>query len=397
MQTYLEQVVQVVKQGMEDKIFPGAVIHLVRNGKLVLFESFGYAELTPNLRYMNKDTLFDLASLTKVVATLPAILRSVQLGKLDLANPIQYYFPQWNNQTGGYPRSEVTAVELLTHTSGLPAWRPFYLTEKSRGQYLHAICREPLEYPTGTKVVYSDLGFMLLGFLLEEIWQKPLAEVCDELVFQPLGMGNTGYLPDVSRDSIAATEKGNPYELGMCQNFVQHLADEEVAVGFRATEQDIRRCPWRTETICGEVHDGNAFYGLQGISGHAGLFSNAADLGRYLDMWRAEGTVDGKPFLDKKWVRLATVNHAPELNIARGYGFEVAPKAESEQWNAGCSAGSAASEGAFGHTGFTGTSLWHDPGTDTQIIVLTNRVHPKVHDGIKEWRHLLHTAAFSSR
>lgn len=396
MDTYLRKISELCEKGIQHKVFPGAVIHLSREGKQLLFESFGDAELTPAKRVLDKDMIFDLASLTKVMATLPAIVRSVQLAKLDLEMPVSHYISQWNDTARGSMRTHVTVRHLLTHSSGLPAWRPLYLGANSRDEYLRLICEEPLDNPPGTKVVYSDLGFMLLGFLLERIWQKPLDQLCDELVFRPLGLEQTGYNPKVPGERIVATEVGNQFEMKMCHDFADQCAlRENQFQGLIITGEDIRDLPWRTGTICGEVNDGNAYYGLQGVSGHAGLFSTALDVARYLTMWADEGLIDGKQFLDKQLVRMTVKNHTPALNIARAYGFEAAPAANSDQWNASCSAGPAARAGAFGHTGFTGTSMWFDPHSKTKVVVLTNRIHPQVGEGMQEWRRELHAAAFS--
>ncbi|GAX91733.1 serine hydrolase domain-containing protein [Effusibacillus lacus] len=393
---FVKKTIETMEKGIANHVFPGAVIHLARTGQTVLFDSFGHAELTPTLRQMDKNMVFDLASLTKVMATLPAVLRSVQFGKIDLEAPVGHYLPQWRNQPGQLPREQVTVGHLLTHTSGLPAWRPFYLSARSPEHYLRLICEEPLVYPAGAKVVYSDLGFILLGFLLEHIWQKPLAELCRELVFEPLELENTGYGTDLPRERVVATEVGNRFEMQMCREFAERcLVGKKAEAGFRVAEQDIDNFPWRTETICGQVNDGNAFYGLQGISGHAGLFSTASDVARYLTMWTREGVLDDKEFLQRNLVRAAVRNHTPALNIARAYGFEVAPERNAKQWEAGCSAGPAANPGAFGHTGFTGTSMWWDPNTRTEVVILTNRIHPQVRDGMTEWRRRLHKAAFS--
>ncbi|MGB8957268.1 MAG: serine hydrolase [Tumebacillaceae bacterium] len=358
-----------ITAGIEAGLFPGAVVHVQRGGKTLLYEAFGHAELVPHRRLMQKEFRFDVASLTKVMATLPAVLRSVQAGKLDLHRPIGDYLPSWQRD------EPVTLFHLLTHTSGLPAWRPFYLKASSRRDVLEMICAEPLENPMGTKVVYSDPGLMLTGFVLEEVWGKRLDEVCADLVFRPLGLEQTGYRPQRPLLEVVATEVGNSFERQMCLD--------------AADLQDVERLPWRTETICGEVHDGNAHYGLDGVSGHAGLFSTAEDVARYLDVWRGEGD-----FFDPRLRQLATTNQTPALNIARTLGFEAAPTPGTVQGEAGCSAGPGAGDGAFGHTGFTGTSMWYDPGSQTGVVLLTNRVHPAVKEGMPAWRRELHATAF---
>lgn len=358
-----------MQEALEEGIFPGAVLHLSQGGQEQLFEAYGHAEVTPYSRPMHRDLLFDVASLTKVMATLPAVLRCVQLGKLNLDDPIDRWVPEWSGGQEAW-RESVTLHHLLTHTSGLPAWRPLYLLAQGREQYLRLICQEDAAYRTGEKVVYSDLGMILVGFLLENLWQRPLAEVCDDLVFRPLGLEQTLYRPAVARETVVATEVGNRCEWKMCQEVVQRG-------DWLVNEQHLAALPWRQETICGEVHDLNAYHGLHGVSGHAGLFSTTRDVARYLSMWRDEGKIDGKEFLDARLVRLATENHTPALETGRGLGFVVE------------------GDGRYGHTGFTGTSMWYDPSSDIQVVLLTNRVHPEVREGMVPWRQQLHRIAFS--
>lgn len=164
----------------------------------------------------------------------------------------------------------------------------------------------------------------------------------------------------------------------MCREYAEKCRKGELPTGaFTITLEDVEALPWRTETIVGTVHDGNCYYGLQGVSGHAGLFSTAEDVARYLAMWRAEGLAGGRTYLDRTLVQMAVRNLTQGLNLARGLGFEKAY-----------------TPGAYGHTGFTGTSMWYDPESDTEAVVLTNRVHPQVKAGIVEWRRGFHSAAF---
>jgi len=405
MQERLQRAEQAVLQGVADGRFPGAVIHVRVQGQTVWQAAYGDAEVAPVRRPLTSEHLFDVASLTKVMATLPAVLRTVQVGRLALEQPIGDLLPQWK-------QAPITVQHVLTHTSGLPAWKPFYLKAQSPQQYLDLIAGEPLEQPPGTKVVYSDLGLMLLGFLLEHVWQQPLHEVCDQLVFQPFGLQQTGYqLGQTPRERFTATEQGNAYEQAMCfafadqcerdaQDAQRHRAPRDArdvlsTASFTVTRQDVEQFAWRTDTICGQVHDGNAWYGLQGCAGHAGLFATAADVARSLSIWRNGGILDGVPLLDRRLVQLATSNQTPHLNIARCLGFEAAPIAGTAQATVGCTAGPDASARAYGHTGFTGTSMWHDPHTDTEAVVLTQRVHPHAREGMPAWRRTFHSILFS--
>jgi CubicO group peptidase (beta-lactamase class C family) len=339
----------VVERGLADGMFAGAVVQVSRGGREVLHEAFGHAEVTPRLRAMTTDAVFDVASLTKVMATLPAVLRSVQLGRLNLEQTVL---------------PNITIQHLLTHISGLPAWKPLYLWAQGRAAYREQILAEPLAYPTCKQAVYSDLGMILLGFVLEDVWEQPLAELTRELVFEPLGMADTGYL--YSGKNAVATEVGNGIERRMCLEC--------------AAPEAVEKFPWRTETICGEVNDGNCHYGLQGVSGHAGLFSTAADTARYLQMWAEEGA----GFLSPELIRLATSSHTVSTGLTRGLGWEV-----------GAWAGEAFLPDAFGHTGFTGTSMWYERTSRTAVVAFTNRLHPVPAEQMPAWRRLLHRAAFT--
>ncbi|ASS75330.1 hypothetical protein CIG75_10235 [Tumebacillus algifaecis] len=377
----------LVRAGIEQGVFPGAAVSVRKKGQLVLNDTFGHAEIVPKVRAMRAGMTFDIASLTKVMATLPAVLRTVRAGKVSLDRPIADYLPEWGAEGS---RRAVTLTHLLTHTSGLPAWRPYYVRLHTAEEYCRQICREPLEYEPCTRVVYSDLGMQLAGFLLERIWQKSLVEICSQLVFEPLELSATGFyaqhdvpVPSTSKESqigpiFVATEVGNVLEHGMCMEYAEKCRTGMLPEGaFFITEQDIAALAWRTATSYGTVNDGNCYYGLHGISGHAGLFSTVEDVARYLAMWREGGQVGGQTYLDRDLVSLVVSNRTKGLNLARGLGFEIAYKSN-----------------AFGHTGFTGTSLWYDPESDTEAVVLTNRVHPQVKAGIVDWRRTFHSVAF---
>lgn len=392
---YVDRICDIAHKGIRENVFAGVVIHIERKGVCLFSEAFGYAQTVPLRRAMSKDMLFDLASLTKVVGTLPAVMRSVSLGKIDLKREIAHYLPDWLKMPFGFAREHVTVEQLLTHTSGLPAWRPYYVQFVSTAQYRERIISEPLTYQPGTRVQYSDLSYMLLGFLLEEVWQESLDELCARLVFRPLEMQQTVYRPTCESSAVVCTECGNSFEKQMCQDYLLQCKNGSMIAGSYLIEQShIDQVDWRISPACGQANDGNAFYGLQGVAGHAGLFSTISDVNRYLSVWRNEGVYYGEPFLGVDWVRLALSNHTATLNLARGYGFEVTPNKDSSQRSASCSAGTAASKGGFGHTGFTGTSLWVDPISDTQVIALSNRTHPQVRDGIMQWRQELYQAAF---
>lgn len=291
-------------------------------------------------------TRYDLASLSKVVGTLPSLLALLHTGEVSLDDPVRKFF----SQAGWFQipsLGDATLRQLLTHTSGLPAWRPLFAEVSSRLTALGSVLQTPLshtpinhtpthptplDHPSG-RVVYSDLGFMLLGAVVERVSGARLDAFAREHVFGPLGMAATAYgVADGA--AVAATED----------------------------------CGWRGRLLEGEVHDENAFV-FDGVAGHAGLFGTAADLARYAQAWlRLEA-----PFASAELLREATREHAvgdqgTRHRVRRGLGWQLA--------GAGSSAGRFTSLTAYGHTGFTGTSLWLDPGRDRFAVLLTNRVHP---------------------
>ena len=326
----LERAFDVVKQavGNGEGEIPGAVCAVVHGGKVIGPRAFGLAVRAPVTVPAAPSTVFDLASLTKVVATLPSILVLLEMGKLRLDDRVASFLPDF----GANGKESITIRHLLTHTSGLPAHVKFYEMGLDRAGIIRKICETGASAP-GEHVVYSDLGFIILGEIVERISGKPLDEFARENIWRPLGMNDTRFLPgESSRHRIAATE-------------------------YRA---DLGKFMW------GEVHDENA-YAMGGVAGHAGLFSTITDLARYALMWLGEGKFGPVRVLSRSTVRLAIEEHVNKED-RRGLGWALKSRSFS-------SAGDLLSDAAYGHTGFTGTSLWCDPKTQTAIILLTNRVH----------------------
>lgn len=342
-----------VLDGLNQDAFAGAVGLVLHRGEVVLHRAAGWACREPEYVPMTTDTIFDLASLTKVVATLPCVLRLATEDRLLLDRPVRAVLPALGTAEWS---ARVTVRHLLSHTSGLPAWRPLYLEAHGPDEYLAAIARVAPEAAPGERVIYSDLNFLLLGELVRAYTGRDIATVAQELVFGPLGLTTTFCPPPAWQRRIAATERGNAYE--------QALAGPAAATFPR----------WRTEVIWGAVHDGNAFYGLDGIAGHAGLFGAATDLARYGQFWLQCGVWAGRELLPAALVAEAIRPQAP----GRGLGWVLA--------SSGASSAHGLSPNAFGHTGFTGTSLWIDPERALVIVLLTNRVHPVVRDGIESVR-----------
>lgn len=361
----LNRAFEVLLDGMRQKAYAGGVAAVGSARGIEAVKSFGLAVQEPQTIAMLPETRFDLASLTKVVATTPAILHLLESGAFVLETPVRQILPE-------FPDARVTIRHLLTHTSGLPAWKPLYLEAAGWDEYVAAICHMPLTADPGTQVVYSDLGFILLGAVIRQAGGLILSEYCRRHVFEPLGMSRTRFVPGGPAEDIAATEIENLVETGMC-------GERAPAFG-----------KWRTGVIWGEVHDGNAWYGLNGISSHAGLFSNVYDLALYAQAWLKGGA----GLLSRRTVALATRCHTPGMAEQRGLGWQKPPTALFPTGRASC--GNLLSDSAFGHTGFTGTSLWIDPEQDLFIILLTNRVHPRASDGIYHFRPAFHNAVVAS-
>ncbi|MBY6275321.1 serine hydrolase domain-containing protein, partial [Symbiobacterium thermophilum] len=310
--------------------------------------ALGWAAVYPRRRPMTPGTLFDLASLTKVMATLPAVLRLMEVGEVRLDDPLHLFFPAY--QEDG--REEIRIRHLLTHTSGLPAGSlAVREPAASREERIARIAEVPLEARPGSRILYSDLGFILLGELVARVSGRPLDRFVREQVHGPLGLEETGYLPEGERAANAAATE-----------FREHLGRYQ----------------------CGEVHDQTAA-ALGGVSGHAGLFGTAPEVAAYGQMW-LEG---GRGVLSPASVAAATRDQTPHIpgNEHRGLGWIVA-----HEGAAFLSCGDLFSVGSFGHTGFTGTSLWVDPRRRLVVALLTNRVHFGRSDYIVRLRPRFHNA-----
>lgn len=376
----LEAAWKAVAAGIEAGAFPGAVAAIADRREIIAWRAFGHAALEPAVVPMKRDFIFDVASLTKVVATTPAVLLLAEAGELSLDEPVSRFIPAWR----GPVKETVTIRQLLTHTSGLAAWYPTYAAARSPGDaaaVVDVIAGLNLAYTPGTKVEYSCLGYILLGRIVEHVAAQPLDRFCTDHVFQPLGMRDTSYRPsDVSR--VVATERGNLYEREMVR---AHGLD------FDGWDDGVAR---------GQANDGNARYGMGGVSGNAGLFTTAADLVRYGQEW-LKALQGGSSWLSQATATLAVTNHTPVLDMARGLGWVLMPDDAAvraagpapvgPRW-----CGELLSPGSFGHTGFTGTSIWIDPHRGYVFVLLTNRVHPHVRTGIEVVRARFHNAAVAA-
>jgi len=345
--TRLAAVVEYLRTQV-DSAFPGAVVAVGNHDHVALLAAVGHYGVD-DPRPMTTETVFDLASLTKVIGLTTACILLVDQKKLDLNAPVQRYLPEF----GGTGKERVTIRHLLTHSSGLPAWRPLFRETETREAALALVDTTPLDTVPGARYLYSDLGAIVLTQVVERITKTRIDQYLGTAVFKPLGMTRTRYLPPAEwRDRIAPTEMDTVF---------------------------------RHRMIRGEVHDENTGR-LGGISGHAGLFSTAGDLARFAE-WLLEvregrrrseevGGSRGRqspsssdllrlpPSLVEQFTRLQDL----PPGSSRALGWDT-PSEHS-------SAGTKLLAHAFGHTGFTGTSIWLDPDRDLFVILLTNRVHP---------------------
>lgn len=333
---------------IEQGNFPSAVYLVAEHGEVMFADALGYAVREPEQIPATLNTIYDLASLTKPLITGLLCARRIELGELTLDSAVLHYLPEFDRTD----KQMITVRELLTHTSGLPAWKPLgAIAPPTRDAIVAAISDAQLEYTPGTRVVYSDLGFITLGFLLERMTHSGFADLAQREIIAPLGLVETGFNPDAGhRNRIAASETGNAYE-------------REQSLSLSASAQLVTPNTWRDAVIWAEVHDGNAYF-LGGAAGHAGLFSTARET-----MFLAEQFIAGRTKLLKpETCTHFRTNMTEGLNEARSIGWQLALTKDS-------SAGPALPGDSFGHTGFTGTSCWVDASKERVLILLTNRTH----------------------
>jgi uncharacterized protein YbbC (DUF1343 family)/CubicO group peptidase (beta-lactamase class C family) len=319
-----------VAQAIRASELPGAVVLIGHRGRVIHREAYGHRAVVPRMETMTVDTIFDLASLTKVIATTPALMCLFEEGKIRLNDPVTKYLPEFQ---GG--KSQITLRNLFTHFSGLrpdldtdPAWRG-YDTGIRR-----ALAEIPLT-PPGAHFLYSDINFVLLAEIVRRQAGMPLSEYARQRVFKPLGMSNTMFQP--------------PARLR------PHIAPTENVYG---------------SMLRGVVHDDTARF-MGGVTGHAGLFSTADDLARYAEMMLGQGEFQGRRLFSKLTIRkFTTPQSPPDQPILRGLGWDIDSPYSSSR-------GDLFPIGSYGHTGFTGTSLWIDPASETYVILLSNSVHPR--------------------
>jgi len=335
---------------------PGAVFE-IKKGKEIIYEhAFGYAQkydfnhnlLSPPER-MTVNYLFDIASLTKVIGTTTAVMLLVDRGLLRIEDPVYKYVKAFDTPD----KREITIRHLLTHTAGLYEWYPLYYRAVNKSESYRLIGELPLMFPVGKQRRYSDLGFVILGEIIEIISRQPLEKFEEQNIFIPLQMKNTVYNPlQKGFNKIAATSSGNPYEKRMVY---------DSTLGYKIKEIDPASWNgWRTYTLRGEVNDGNTWYANGGISGAAGLFSTVEDLQKLTEMLINKGKVGSIQFISEKTIQTFLTRD----NFNNGLGWMM------DRDNSFMKNGPA---GTFGHTGYTGTSISVIPGDGISVILLINR------------------------
>ncbi len=344
-----QTVVDLLNKGVLDHTYPGAVGYVTRGGDRIFAQAVGSRSAESSA--VTLDTVYDVAGITSVLVTTTILLKLIEEGKLSLSDKVSRFLQGF----GVLGKSKVTLSHLLNHSSGLPPWAPFFeeiikenagprlgiMTSRSARDYVYAeIQKLPLKYEPGTRTIYSDLGLMLLGNIIELLTGMSLDRAAQKYVFTPLQMKSTGYI-----------------DLSMIRRRGIHPVTDQIA----STEE----CSWRKRVLCGEVHDDNA-WAMGGIAGHAGVFSNAPDLSRFaVELLRV--LKNASNFIEPRLLKEAWSPLDP--NSPYRCGWE-APSKENGFSTSGLT------ESSVGVNGFTGCSLWIDPAKDLSIILLTNRVHP---------------------
>jgi serine-type D-Ala-D-Ala carboxypeptidase len=338
---------EVIRRGLDARAYPAAVVEVGSPQQVLWRHAAGTLDYEPGSAPARDDTIFDLASLTKVVVTATLMMQIVDARRLTLDDPVGRWIAEWR----GTDRETVKIRSLLTHSSGLTAWLPFYRDYSGRSDFQHAICALPLEYEPDTQSIYSDLGFILLGFILEDaggvtlesLWTSALVDI----TALPLQFNPAASL----RPQIAPTERDS----------------------------------WRGRLLVGEVHDENC-WALGGAAGHAGLFGTAPALGEFARQMLA--TLGGRGSLASRDLASVFVTRS-SIPGSRALGWDTMLPTSS--------CGTKMSPSSFGHTGFTGTSLWIDPVREIYVVFLTNRVHPtRDNTAIQQIRPALHDAVMEA-
>jgi CubicO group peptidase (beta-lactamase class C family) len=352
------QAADVIRSGIAARVFPAASIEVGSREAVLWGEAFGTLRYDEQAPAATRDTIFDLASLTKVICTATLAMRVVDDGLLRLDDRVSEWIPEWLR----LDRTSVTVRDLLAHCSGLTAYLPYYRDLTGRAEFQAAIADSALEYEPRTQAIYSDLGFILLAFILEDARARSSETSA--------GVTDASALLAAQFRRIAGYVTGEPLTFNPPRAWRERTAP---------TEHD----PWRGRTLVGEVHDENA-WALGGAAGHAGLFGTAAAVGAFA---RAVlHTLHGQSVLARPGTMREFARRTDVPGSSRALGWDTMLPTSS--------CGTLMSPAAIGHTGFTGTSLWIDPERDIYVVLLTNRVHPsrEHREGIRRIRRLFHDA-----
>lgn len=347
-----KHLLQLLREACHDGVFPGACV-AVGDTARTEFISYGATAPLSESSQVSETTIYDIASLTKPLATLGALIL-LERGLFRLDDTVAQFCSEFATED----KAAITLRHLLTHTSGLSAHEPLYLACSSGSDMLRTIASGVLKHPTGSRVEYSCLGYIVLGQILSSLTGVCLDQFLTAEVFEPLAMNCTSFPGTASR-----------YE--------------------RAVTAPTEYCPWRQRLVWGEVHDENA-YAQGGVSGNAGVFSNANDMARLARMYLGRGQLEGRRIVSGATVAIAAEDHTQGLNEARGLGWQK--KATRLSWF-----GDLADRSSYGHTGFTGTSLWISPAQGIFVILLSNRVYPsRLNNAHIRFRALLQNVALAS-
>lgn len=355
-----------INRGVEEGVFPGASLLVSKVDKILWDKVYGYAQIKPEKRNLSKSTLFDISSLTKPVCTATTFMLAIQEGKCSLDDPLEKYFPSASKR-------KITIRHLLNHTSGFPAWKPYFrwlienkpdwiLNEKGKEWLISQIIIEPLENTVGEKTAYSDLGYILLGCVLEKIYRKNLDQLFEEKIAKTLKLKETFF------NALNTPKRKDPN--------LTH---------FAATET----YEWRHENLCGIVMDAHAYI-MGGVAGHAGLFSTTKDLRKWLDELKKARKGLSAVISRETFDLFSQIPAGRDLSqpyFTLGFDTPSAPSSSGQYF----------SSKSIGHLGYTGSSFWWNLEKDFYIILLTNRVHPtRKNQKIKEFRPKIHDVIIES-
>ena len=349
----LNESFNIIYTAISDSIFPGAQLFVSKGDKILINKSFGNHTYEKDSKIITNESIYDVASLTKVLSTTPVAMKLIQKKLLSLDFYLSDFYPEFNSGN----KKEVTIRHLLTHSSGLPAYVEYYKINSINPELdiINDIVNLDLEYIPDEKMVYSDLGMILLYDIIKKVSNSDLDKLSNKYFYKPFNMTNTYFNP-INDDIVVPTEYDKHY---------------------------------RMKLIKGEVHDENAYI-LNGVSGHAGLFSNSTDIGTFSKFFLNEGVLLGRRYLKKDLIRTFTSKTKNPVNSDRALGWDTPS-------DRGSSAGDYFSIGSYGHLGFTGTSLWIDPNEEIIIVFLTNRVYPtRENKGIYNIRRELHNSIMTN-